>query len=161
MLKRIEDKNNPAIYELVPFAANPTQVPSKIKYYVNEDKGTVVAVMENCEGDFLTYFHNEKRKINSPFSFGYDVRYLHRYHLKNTYRGKASCHPDDKFDLKRGMELARSRMLFTYYHDLLFTGFNWREDFNQIHDAVNNIEDHFSYRLDDLGEFLFQVGTEP
>lgn len=157
MFKKVVNEDNSHIYKLVPIKSNPNTVPSKITYYVNEDKGAVVAVMDNCSGDFSTWFHQEFSKTNPEFYIGFDVRHLSKYRIKGTYRGKALCHPDDKFDLKEGMKIARSRMLYSYYRDLLIKNYEWLEEYNKARDSINNIIDHCSSRLDAMEEVLIPL----
>ena len=86
---------------------------SNIHYYVNVPKKTVVAVMDNCKDQFRNEVSNLLSKnsgdillISSSFN-----------NIKDTYKGKAQCIGDDKFELLKGMKIAREHMLEKYYKD--------------------------------------------
>jgi hypothetical protein len=107
----IVNDNGNGIYEIE--AKN-----SNIHYYVNENKKTVAAVMTKGRaqvGRELEDFF-DKHYCSEWFA---DVFYeceLHKF-VKNTYKGKAHCIRDDKFDLDVGMRIAREHMLADYYVD--------------------------------------------
>ena len=96
----IVNDNGEGIYEIIPEN-------SYIKYYVNERKKTVVAVMNDCK----------KQVLNEVFkSIGYLTPAALDL-LKDTYRGKSKCIGDDVFDPIKGMQIAREHMLAKYYTD--------------------------------------------
>lgn len=77
---------------------------SKINYFVNEEKRTVVAMMNDCADDVLT---DMKIDIFHPAAGSLII--------SNTFRGKAVCDKDDIWDIEKGKEIARSKMLAKYY----------------------------------------------
>lgn len=86
-----------------------------IKYYVNEKKRMVVAVLggvdENVSEDALIYyFKNCGRFIR-------EIAYNQSFYIKNKYVGVAKCHPDDAFDVETGKEIAKAKCLSKYYRD--------------------------------------------
>ena len=97
----INDKGN-GIYEVV-------KETSKIHYYVNENTGTVVAVMRDCRFDAEIAI---RRMF--PYPIG-PIGSRGSLLLKDTYRGKATCLKGDIFDLEKGMIIARRNMLKKYY----------------------------------------------
>lgn len=83
---------------------------SKIRYYIDEEKRTVVAVMDDCEYDAIDVL--QKMGIRKITHDGYNMDKLM---MNTSYRGKAKCSPDDEWDEEYGMALARNRMLANYY----------------------------------------------
>ena len=83
---------------------------SKIVYYVNEGKGTVVCKMGPCADDILR---------EAPMKFGDIIGFniFRNAEMKCVYRGKAKCSPSDTFDVTVGMTIARDRMLYKYHCD--------------------------------------------
>lgn len=86
------------------------QPKSKIRYYIDEEKRTVVAVMDDCEYDAIDVL--QKMGIRKITHNGYN---LDKFMMNTSYCGKAKCSPDDEWDEKYGMALARNRMLENYY----------------------------------------------
>lgn len=77
----------------------------KIKYFVNEEKGTVFCKMENCFKDTINILEKDgiyKRDIRDSF-------------MQNTYAGKAKLSPEDEWDEETGKRVARNKMLLKYY----------------------------------------------
>lgn len=83
---------------------------SRITYYVNEEKGVVIAKLKKWDmvTDTNLYLLNHKLPIIEP-SPTYD-KYYDGYFV-----GKAICSKDDSFDLETGMRIARNRALRKYY----------------------------------------------
>lgn len=90
-------------------------------YYVDIEKGVVVAVMEHPIEEALGYinrigeeFHKRGIRIEGVGDIITDKLYA-------PIRAKATCHEEDDFDLEHGMELARKRCLAKYYKKLTKT----------------------------------------
>lgn len=83
---------------------------SRITYYVNEEKGVVVAKLKKWDMviDTSLYLLNH----NLPTV---DVGYSYGKYYDGYFTGKAVCSKDDIFDLETGMRIARNRALFWYY----------------------------------------------
>lgn len=83
---------------------------SRITYYVNEEKGVVIAKLKKWDmvTDTNLYLVNHKLPMIEP-SLTYD-KYYDGYFV-----GKAICSKDDSFDLETGMRIARNRALRKYY----------------------------------------------
>ena len=107
---RIINDNGEGIYEVVCDKSN-------IRYYVNEQKKTVAAVME----DAVNEFRNElDRLLDKTFGFTWETNKYYDYalhYIKRVYRGKAHCIRNDVFDVETGMRVAREHMLANYYLD--------------------------------------------
>ena len=88
---------------------------SDIHYYVNEPKGTVVAVMDNCRRKAV---YELGKKIDKYIGTTWDFDVVFDLpQLKDTYKGKARCIGGDTFNLEIGMKNAREHMLAKYYED--------------------------------------------
>ena len=75
-------------------------------YFVNKEKGVVVCVLRNCEGDaFLDFsqrFYNEHERYMTPVN--------QKYFINSTYRGIAKCDfSEDEFNETFGKDLAFQR----------------------------------------------------
>ena len=86
------------------------QPKSKIRYYIDEEKRTVVAVMDDCEYDAIDVL--QKMGIRKITHDGYN---MDKFMMNTSYRGKSKCSPDDEWDEEEGMRIARNRMLEKYY----------------------------------------------
>lgn len=83
---------------------------SRITYYVNEEKGVVIAKLKKWDmvTDTNLYLLNHNLPMIEP-RLTYD-KYYDGYFV-----GKATCSKDDNFDLETGMRIARNRALRKYY----------------------------------------------
>lgn len=98
---------------------------AEIIYYVNEEKGTVVAKCPEAAAELFTYFERMINKIMSVWdkddlSFGKNefVRVAYNWikkncHVMDNLVGKAKCNYDEGevFDVEVGKKLARDRLL--------------------------------------------------
>lgn len=78
-----------------------------IRYVVNEEKRTVVAVIDNCAGDALSAI----RKMTTNGVFAYAPLFTNKYDIDDTFVGMAKCNPEDVWDADVGKELARKRVI--------------------------------------------------
>ena len=101
-----------------------------IKYFVNEEKKTVVAKFENTSaltdnGVWKKYIANHICKTISKTKGGNDL-YLNDKNIyykfiedaikqNDSYYGIAKCADTDTFDVEKGKELAKKRLLKKYY----------------------------------------------
>lgn len=87
-----------------------------MKFFVNEEKRTVVAIIEDCSLDFIKRISknpfNEMGYIASTYSNGNWI------YMNDSYKGIAKCAPDDEFDVEIGKTIAMNRALRKYYSDL-------------------------------------------
>lgn len=85
---------------------------SRITYYVNEEKGVVIAKLKKWDmvTDTNMYLLNHKLPTIEP-ELTYDKYY------DGHFVGKATCSKDDNFDLETGMRIARNRALHKYYYE--------------------------------------------
>ena len=101
-----------------------------IKYFVNEEKRTVVAKFENTfvltdKGVWEKYIANHICKTISKTKGGIDL-YLNDRNIyykfiedaikqNNSYYGIAKCADTDTFDVEKGKDIAKKRLLKKYY----------------------------------------------
>ena len=85
---------------------------SRITYYVNEEKGVIIAKLKKWDmvTDTNLYLLNHKLPMIEP-ELTYDKYY------DGHFVGKATCSKDDNFDLEIGMRIARNRALHKYYYE--------------------------------------------
>lgn len=84
---------------------------NRVKFYVDEEKRVVVAVLQGAENDF----RDAARKIFHKNAMG-DMAFLgaNSYLNSDVFRGKARCHPDDEWDVEAGKTLAFNRLRDKY-----------------------------------------------
>ena len=101
-----------------------------IKYFVNKEKKTVVAKFENTfvltdKGVWEKYIANHICKTISKTKGGIDL-YLNDRNIyykfiedaikqNNSYYGIAKCADTDTFDVEKGKDIAKKRLLKKYY----------------------------------------------
>ena len=85
-----------------------------IKYVVNEEKQTVVAILNDCCFDTVKKidktFISKSNSFYSSFGFNDD-----RYRMNNTYKAVAKCSHGDVFDVNTGKKIAKKKVLAKYY----------------------------------------------
>ncbi len=77
-----------------------------IRFSVIESQGKVIARLENCSMDA----YNILRKRMPAYM---DICPC-AVEMKNSFKGVAKCHPDDEFDVEKGMALAKERVIAKY-----------------------------------------------
>lgn len=90
-----------------------------IKYFINKEKGIIVAVLEDCEDDFYDYM------LTKDPAFSILDEHLP---MREKYIGKAKCCSSDNFDEEYGKELARTRLLLKYYEDFTKCFYCYKEN---------------------------------
>lgn len=90
-----------------------------IKYFINKEKGIIVAVLEDCKDDFHDYMLTKDR----AFSIWNEC-----CPMREKYVGKAKCCSSDNFDEEYGKELARTRLLLKYYEDFTKCFYRYKEN---------------------------------
>ncbi len=117
------------------------QTKSKIRYYIDEEKRTVVAVMDDCEYDAIDVL--EKMGISNINHDGYN---MDKFMMNPIYRGKAKCSPDDEWDEEYGMALARNRMLENYYRSRALALMKAETIIQNILEEIGSRIDYADYR---------------
>lgn len=93
---------------------------SEINYYVNEDKGIVVAKIDHKEViRELEKCYNKCKlgssKIEDFFNISdfWEDKEIRKFRTKfdHTITAKATCHPEDTFDVNEGKRIARKKLL--------------------------------------------------
>ena len=118
------------------------QPKSKIRYYIDEEKRTVVAVMDDCEYDAIDVL--QKMGIRKITHDGYN---MDKFMMNTSYRGKAKCSPDDEWDEKYGMALARNRMLENYYRGRAMALMKAETVLQNILEEIGSRIDYADYRF--------------
>lgn len=116
-----------------------------IKYFVNKEKGIVVAVLEKCETDF--YFYMRENDLGFA-PYGSTACWM-----KDKYIGKAKCCSSDDFDEEYGKELARTRLLLRYYEDFTKLFYSYKEERNKrIKELSEKPLAHYEHLVDRMIE---------
>lgn len=87
-----------------------------MKFFVNEEKRTVVAIVENCTNDFRSRI--SKNPFFSVIYVADDYKGGEWTFMNDSYKGIAKCSPEDTFDVEIGKTIAMNRALRKYYSDL-------------------------------------------
>lgn len=82
-----------------------------MRYVVNEEKRTVVAIMEGCKYDLLEFFRKNLSSACSTALFDESLM------LKDKYIGIAKCMPGDEFNVVIGKNIASIRAKEAYECD--------------------------------------------
>lgn len=84
---------------------------SKVTYYIDEDKKTVVCKLEGCRDDVINWAAQ-----HSPMFFAFEFQTnADKYTINNTYKAKATCHAEDTWDVEKGKRIALCKVLKKYY----------------------------------------------
>lgn len=78
-------------------------------------KGLVICRIENCAFDVYSVL--AKAFKNTPVDFDYVYDEYCGMTIEDTYTAMAKCSVEDKFDVEKGMEIARNRALKKYRAD--------------------------------------------
>lgn len=84
---------------------------SKITYYIDENKRTIVCKLEGCRDDVIDW----AAQHNSMFYTFAFVTNADKYTIDNTYKAKATCHVKDTWDVDKGKRIALCKVLKKYY----------------------------------------------
>lgn len=79
-----------------------------ITYYIDSEKKTVVCKKTGCKDIAINHL------IDCGIGF---MNYFMQ--INDSYVGKATCHPDDVFDVKKGMRIAKLRMMKKLNKDIM------------------------------------------
>jgi hypothetical protein len=83
-----------------------------IKYFVNEDKRQVIAVLENTKWDAFNKI--EKMMADTEFC----LVPCEKYTMPSQFKVVVTCDPRDEFDVEVGKKIAKKRVLKNYYASL-------------------------------------------
>ena len=79
-----------------------------IKYFVNEEKRQVIAVLENTAWD--AYNKIEKMITDTEFC----LVPTNKYRMPSQFKVTVTCDPRDEFNVEIGKEIAKKRILKNY-----------------------------------------------
>lgn len=77
-----------------------------IRYYVNEEKKTVAAVIDNCAEDAVADLMD---KFSNSF-----MPNLAMLIIPDTLKAKVKCHPDDEWNEEIGKQVAKEKLIKKY-----------------------------------------------
>ena len=80
-----------------------------IKYFVNENQRTVIAVLDNTRYDY--YMHIRKRMNVDALPRNIVEASL----MPTKFRVEVKCHEQDTFDVEEGKKIAKKRVLENYW----------------------------------------------
>lgn len=83
-----------------------------IKYFVNEEKKQIVALLENTKWDACNKIDKMVRDTD------FCVIPKDKYVMPSRFKVVVSCDPRDKFDVEVGKNIAKKRILKNYYASL-------------------------------------------
>ena len=102
---------------------------NRVKFYVDEEKRVVVAVLQGAENDF----RDAARKIFRQNAMDDMTFYgANSYLSSDVFRGKSRCHPDDEWDVEAGKTLAFIRLLDKYARA-------WNKEVEYLIDRLSNV----------------------
>lgn len=121
-----------------------------IVFYVDIEKGTVVAVMEKPQVEALGFLRRVDM-IDKGNTLLYHSDRLFEKIFSTPIRAKATCSEEDDFDLEYGMELAKNRCLAKYYKKVtrFFVELN-----NLLDPVLNVVEDYMLSCAEKYNRFL-------
>lgn len=85
---------------------------SDCKFYVNEEKRTVVCVIEDTENAFINYVCYGDDSLQHVELYGKLLKVLE---MPNSFCGKAVCAEEDNFDVELGKMMAFQRARHKFY----------------------------------------------
>ena len=83
-----------------------------IKYFINEDKRQVIAVLENTRWD--AYNKISKMVAETEFCLVPNEKYM----MPSQFKVSVTCDPRDEFNVEVGKDIAKKRILKNYYASL-------------------------------------------
>lgn len=119
-----------------------------MKFFVNEEKRTVVAIVDNCLSDFRNRI--SKNPFSEIFYVANDYKGGEWTFMNESYKGIAKCHPNDVFDVEIGKEIAKNRALRKYYSDLRLKYSRFFDMLNEIADVADKNYDVIIDRIENL-----------
>lgn len=121
-----------------------------IVFYVDIEKGTVVAVMEKPQIEALGFLKRVSMIDKENILIFHNDRSFEKI-FSTPIKAKATCSEEDDFDLEYGMELAKNRCLAKYYKKVtkFFVEIN-----NLLDPILNTVEDSMLSCAEKYNRFL-------
>ena len=79
-----------------------------VKYHVIPEKRMVVATLNNTSMDAI----NKIAKMTDEFGC---YAYQEKFSMPHNFRAVAVCHPMDTFDVEKGKQIAKKKLMDKYY----------------------------------------------
>ena len=84
---------------------------SKITYYIDENKRTIVCKLEGCRDDVIDWAAQ-----HNPMFYAFEfLTNADKYTINDTYKAKSTCHVEDTWDVEKGKRIALCKVLKKYY----------------------------------------------
>lgn len=125
---------------------------SRITYYVNKEKGVVIAKLKKWDMVIDTNLYLVNHNLPTV-----DVGYSYGKYYDGYFTGKAICSKDDAFDLETGMRVARNRALFLYYeakNDLMI------HTVNNLDNKLSKLRNYTNQQLNKLEKVIDSLEEE-
>lgn len=131
------------------------------KFFVNEEKRTVVCVIEGMKYQVYTDLDRTISAVGTSILLGEAMDTL----LKNRFVGKAVCSAEDEWDENTGRLLAYSRAKNKFYHSyfkhLNHIMYNIDRELDEVQARFNEFGDQISKSFDQMQKTLEErIGTE-
>lgn len=117
----------------------------KVKYFVDEANGVVVATINNCSYDAVDFINTKFIDgVRQCLWFGSGYKNGERYYMQDTYKAIAKCNKDeDTFDAEVGKRIALGRLTDKYHNSLNKRIHNFIEDLDKV---LDDAEDYLNKR---------------
>lgn len=112
----------------------------RMRHFVNEDKRIVTTVIEGAEWDAI----NSIRKAVHVAGEGWLIANAKYSFIANKFIGIAYCHPEDKFDVKVGIEVSKHKALTQYRKAVQRELEQYAQRLEQTVEEVRNRKRHFA-----------------
>ena len=124
------------------------------EYYVDEDKRTVAAVLTVPASCVMEEMCNAVNKgCGTHFVFE-GVNFHANMLVKGTYTGKAVCHPNDEWDVEKGMRIAKLKAIRAYLNDRKVITDRLVKMFEDVADRVEDMAKHTEYAKKHIEDYL-------
>lgn len=125
-----------------------------IDYHINEENGTVAAVLTVPQDMMAEEMVNIMNKASGSLFVTTDISFTESILLDGTYRGVAYCHPDDKFNENEGKKIAKQKALKAYYHDRKRVAVRVQKIFEDMARRMAAAAEHNKFAIEHIQEML-------
>ena len=124
------------------------------EYYVDEDKRTVAAVLTVPASCVMEEMCNVVNKgCGTHFVFE-GVNFHANMLVKGTYTGKAVCHPNDEWNVEKGMRIAKLKAIRAYLNDRKVITDRLVKMFADVAVRVEDMAKHTEYAKKHIEDYL-------
>lgn len=134
-----------------------TEYQEVITFYINEEKGTVTAVLTVPQDILAMEMQNIMNKASGTAFVTTDLILDKSMLLEGTYRGTAYCHGDDEFNEEVGMKVAKLKALKAYYNDRKVIAERIQNIFADAARRMEVATKHNYFSIDHIEDLLSEV----